>query len=411
MTVELICVGTELLLGSIVNTNAAYLAGKCAGLGLSLYHQSVVGDNMERLKIQIKQALERSDIIILSGGLGPTEDDLTKEAVASALDRKLVPNETARKNIVDYFEKRKLTNMTDNNWKQELIIDGGKAIYNHNGTAVGILLEIEDKCIILLPGPPSELIPMFEQEMEPYLKNKSTSCIVSKMIKIVGIGESKVETMIKDLIESQKNPTIATYAKAGQVDLRVTASADTEEKAKDLLKPIIREIKKRFHDKVFSMKEEDTLESVIINELTKRKLTITTAESCTAGLLASTLVNAPGASEVFLQGFITYSNKAKRKYLGVNKNTLKQHGAVSKKTAKEMAKGAAIETDSDVALAITGIAGPDGGTEEKPVGLVYIACYFNGDTTVREFNFAGDRSKIRQQSVMYALDLLHDLLK
>ena len=407
MTVELISVGTEILMGNIVNTNAAYLSRKCADLGLSLYHQTTVGDNMERLCEAVNVAYQRSDILILSGGLGPTQDDMTKEAVSKALSVPLVEDSCARQNIDDYFKRRKLIKMTENNYRQSYVLEGSTALYNDNGTAAGVLYENAEagKTVILLPGPPSELIPMFEKDCVPYLQSKSEKVILSKMVKIAGVGESLVETMIKDLIDEQDNPTIATYAKTGEVDIRVTASANSKDRAKELLKPMVKELKNRFSGNVFTVDEKETLEQCVVNLLTKNNLTITTAESCTGGLLAGRIVNVSGASSVFSQGIITYANKAKRKYLDVDKSTLKKYGEVSRKTAKEMAKGAALMADADVALSVTGIAGPDGGTEEKPVGLVYIGCYYKGKVEVTENYFAGDRQKVREAAVMAALTL------
>jgi nicotinamide-nucleotide amidase len=291
-----------------------------------------------------------------------------------------------------------------------MIPEGAIVVDNNNGTAPGVIMEQDGKSVILLPGPPSELIPMFMNDIYPYLNKLQPETIYSKMVKICGVGESSVETMIKDLIESQTNPTIAPYARVGEVHLRVTAKAKGEEDAKKLIKPVVKELKARFGKNVYSTDENETLEAAVVKLLEKNELTVTTAESCTGGMLAARLVNVPGVSEVFREGFITYSNKAKRKILSVQKSTLKKCGAVSEKTAKEMAKGGVFATDSDVCVAITGIAGPDGGTEEKPVGLVYIACYINDKVTVKEFNFKGNRAKVREQSVVKALTLLRECI-
>ena len=277
---------------------------------------------------------------------------------------------------------------------------------NDNGTAPGLIMEKFGKSAILLPGPPNELYPMFINKVYPYLQNLQPEIILSRMVKICGIGESQVETKLLDLIEKQTNPTIATYAKTGEVHLRVTAKAADEEEAKKLIKPVIKEIKNRFGDYIYTVDEEETLEEAVVALLKKYELTVTTAESCTGGMLAARLVNVPGASDVFREGFITYSNKAKRKILDVNKATLKKYGAVSEQTAKEMAKGGVFATDADVCIAITGLAGPGGGTEEKPVGLVYIACYMNDKVWAEAYQFKGNRNKIREQSAAKALDLL-----
>lgn len=410
MVAELISVGTEILLGTIVNTNASFLAEKCALLGLSIYYQSVVGDNEKRLEETLKTALDRSDVVILSGGLGPTQDDLTKETVARVMNRELVLDKHSKARIEEYFKKSQTKTITENNWKQALIPKGAIVVDNDNGTAPGVIIEEGGKSVILLPGPPNELIPMFNKDIYPYLNKLQPEIILSSMVKICGVGESTVETMIKDLIDSQTNPTVAPYAKTGEVHLRVTAKAKDEEEAKKLIKPVVKELKARFGSKVFTTDENETLEEAVIRLLKKYELKVTTAESCTGGLLAGRLVNVPGVSEVFREGFVTYSNRAKRKMLDVQKSTIKKYGAVSEKTAKEMAKGGVFATDSDVCVAITGVAGPDGGSEEKPVGLVYIACYINDKVTVKEFNFKGNRSKIREQSVVNALILLREAI-
>ncbi len=406
MICELISVGTELLLGNIVNTNAQFLAEKCALLGLSLYHQVTVGDNRGRLSEAIRTAIKRSDIVILIGGLGPTEDDLTKEVCAEVMGFPLVEDPHTRARLVEFFKNSIYKTISDNNWKQALVPDGAKVLDNDNGTAPGLILEKYGKSAILLPGPPNELIPLFMEQVYPYLQRLRPEMICSQMVKICGIGESQVEDKLLDLIDKQTNPTIATYAKTGEVHLRVTAKAGSAEEADKLIKPVVKEIRKRFGDCVYSTKEDETLEMAVVKLLKKLELTVTTAESCTGGMLAARLVNVPGVSDVFREGFITYANKAKRKILDVSKGTLKKYGAVSEQTAKEMATGGVLATDADVCIAITGLAGPDGGTEEKPVGLVYIACYLKDRVRVEKYQFKGDRNKIREQSVVKALDLL-----
>lgn len=409
MTVELICVGTELLLGNIVNTNAAYLAEKCAGLGLACYFQTVVGDNRERLSMVLKAALERSDVIILSGGLGPTEDDLTKEVAAEVCGRRLVMHNQSKKAIKKYFEQRGIR-PTDNNWKQAMLPEGCIVLENHNGTAPGVIMESENKKVVLLPGPPNELCPMFEESVMPYLAGLTAHVICSQTVKICGVGESKAETMVKDLIDVQTNPTIATYAKTGEVHIRVTAGAADRKEAMKLIKPMVKELKNRFGNDIYSTEEDTTLEKAVIDLLRANDLTVTCAESCTGGLLSARLINVPGASDTYKSGVITYSNKAKRRFLGVKKSTLQKHGAVSEQTAEEMAKGAAFLLKADVAVAVTGLAGPDGGTEEKPVGLVYIACSVKGKVTVKRYQFSGSRSKVRDSAVSAALTLMRSCI-
>lgn len=409
MTVELISVGTEILLGNIVNTNAAYLAEQCAGLGLSCYYQTVVGDNEERLAQTIKTALGRADIVILSGGLGPTKDDLTKETAAKVLGRTMRMDEHSKERIKEYFTKRKIE-LTDNNWKQAMVPEGAIVVDNANGTAPGIIIEDNGKRVILLPGPPNELIPMFENSIYPYLCEAEPGIIYSKTVKLCGIGESKAETMVADLIAEQSNPTIAPYAKTGEVHLRITAKAADEKEAKKLIKPVVKELKNRFGMNVYTTDENITLEQSVVDLLLANNLTVTTAESCTGGLLSAKLINVPGVSEVFKSGHVTYSNKAKHKLLGVKKPSLDKYGAVSESVAKEMAKGAAASSKADVAVAITGIAGPEGGSEAKPVGLVYIACSVCGKIKVKEYNFSGNRNKIREGSVIAALTLMRQCI-
>lgn len=406
MAVELISVGTELLLGNIVNTNARYLSEKCAMLGLSVYYQTTVGDNRERMAEVIKTALGRTDMIILSGGLGPTEDDITKEVCAEVMGFPLVEDLSVRGHLEEWYRQRKISDLPESNWGQALVPEGAVVFENHNGTAPGLALEKAGKTAILLPGPPGELYPMVEKQICPYIQAKQSGVIRSQMVKICGYGESKVEEMLLDLIDSQTNPTIATYAKTKEVHIRVTARAGTEEEAKKILKPVVKEIKKRFGNAIYTTDENESLEDVVVRLLTKYDLTVTTAESCTGGLLSGRLVNVPGASEVFRQGFVTYSNKAKRKILDVSKTTLRKYGAVSEQTAKEMATGGVFATDADICVAVTGVAGPAGGTPEKPVGLVYIACYMKDSVKVEEYHFNGNREKIREQTVVQALDLL-----
>ena len=405
MTVELISVGTELLLGNIVNTNAAYLAEKCADLGLSCFYQSVVGDNEERLGAVLKAALERSDIVILSGGLGPTEDDLTKEVSAKVMGRQLVMHEPSKKRIEEYFTSRNME-LTENNWKQAMMPEGAIAVNNENGTAPGVIIEDGDKKVILLPGPPNEMIPMFEKSIMPYLEGSDPEVIYSQTVKICGVGESKAETLIKDMIDSQSNPTIATYAKNCEVHLRVTAKAAGEKEAKKLVKPVVKELKNRFGPCIYTTNADITLEKAVVDLLIANKLTVSTVESCTGGMLAARLINVSGVSDVYKSGYITYSNKAKRRILGIKKGLLEKKGAVSEEVAKEMAKGAAAISRAEVAVSITGIAGPGGGTEEKPVGLVYIACSVCGKIKVRKYNFRGNRAKIRETAVSSALILM-----
>lgn len=407
MIIEFISVGTEILLGNITNTNARYLAEECAVLGLTNYYQVTVEDNEGRLSDAIRTALNRSDIVLLSGGLGPTEDDITRETTAKVLGREMTEAPEIHEQIQVYFEKMGAKKPSSNNWRQAMVIDGAQIVENHNGTAPGMIVPVgESKYIILMPGPPEELKMMFEESIAPFLASLNHQVICSKTVKICGMGESRVAAAVADLISSQTNPTIATYAKGGEVHLRVTASGSDAKAARKSIKPIVKELKKRFGDKVYTTRESETLEQHVVGLLKRKKMTVATAESCTGGLVASTLINVPGASEVFNEGYITYSNESKQKILGVKKKTLKKDGAVSAACAEEMAKGAAKAADAQAAISVTGIAGPDGGTEEKPVGLVYIGCYIDGEVWVESYHMNGNRQKVREISVKKALDIL-----
>ncbi len=414
MIAEIVTVGTEILLGNIVNTNSAYLAVECANLGLTVYYQSVVGDNEERMKAVIRTALDRSDVVILTGGLGPTEDDLTKEVTAEVMGMPLVEDAHSKERIERYMKEYKKNNsqrrITSNNYKQALIPEGALVLDNHNGTAPGLILEKDGKIAILLPGPPVELKPMFTEEVYPYLRKKQPEIIYSQVVKICGIGESQVAEDIQDMIRAQTNPTIAPYAKIGEVHLRITAKASDEKEGKKLIKPVVRELKRRFGRNIFATEAEKTLEEAVVDMLRDQQLTLALAESCTGGEIAARIVNVPGASQVFTHGFVTYSNRAKRKCLGVKKATLKLEGAVSAKCAKEMAKGGCNAAEADICLSITGLAGPDGGTKETPVGTVFMGCCYNGKVVTREFHFTGNRTKIRQQATAHALAFLRECM-
>lgn len=414
MITELISVGTEILLGNIVNTNSAYLSEKCAQLGLSVYYQTVVGDNEERMKSVIKTALDRSDVIILTGGLGPTEDDLTKEVTAEVMGFTLIEDAHTKELLEKYMKQYEANNpqrrITKNNYKQAMVPQGALILDNHNGTAPGLILEKNGKTAILLPGPPNEMKPMFEEYVFPYLRKKQPEIIYSQMIKICGIGESQVAEDIDDLIKNQDNPTVAPYAKTGEVHLRVTAKGENEKECKKMIKPVVRELKVRFGKNIFATDENKTLEEAVVDMLKDQQLTLALAESCTGGAVAARIVNVPGASDAFTHGYVTYSNRAKRKCLGVKKSTLKTEGAVSAKCAKEMAKGGCFVSGADICLSVTGLAGPDGGTEETPVGTVFMGCCYNSQVITREYHFTGNRSKIREQATAHALALLRDCI-
>lgn len=379
-------------------------------IGDKRFFETTVGDNEERLEDVIRQGFERSDILILSGGLGPTKDDLTKEVATKACGQKLVEDEEALRRLKEYFASSHRS-MTENNLKQALISEDCDVLYNENGTAPGMIIHAKgEKKVVLLPGPPSELIPMFHDQVEPILKELSSEVLYSDVVKIDCMGESQVAEEIEDLIEKQTNPTVAPYAKLGEVHLRVTAKATSEEEAKKFVAPVTEELYRRFGHKIFTTKEDETLEDVVVNMLSKHHYTIAAAESCTAGMFTARLVNVAGASDVLNESFITYANEAKMKYLGVKEETLNTVGAVSEETAKQMAEGVAKRAGSNVGVGITGLAGPGGETPEKKAGLVYIGVSVNGKTKVSKYQFNGNRQKVRQMAVCRALMMVRHAL-
>ncbi|AKI97377.1 competence/damage-inducible protein A [Kosmotoga pacifica] len=407
MNAEIISVGTELLLGNIVNTNAQYLSKRLAELGHFVYRQTTVGDNAERLAQVLKEALERTTLIVMTGGLGPTQDDLTKETVAKLFNRKLLLDEVSLKRI---RERTGEIELSDANKKQAYIPEGAILLPNDVGTAPGCILEDRGKIIVLLPGPPVEMENMFERYAAQHLKHYSEGVLVSRILRIFGLRESQLAGILKDFFERYENPTVAPYASDGEVTVRITARATDKKQAEKMIAPVAEEIIKRLGDHIYA-EGKTSLEEVVIEMLKKAHLSIATAESCTGGLMASKLINVPGASEVFKEGIIAYSNEAKMRLLGVTSQILKTHGAVSAETALEMAKGVATLAGSDIGVSITGIAGPGGGTPEKPVGLVYIGIWFAGRKSVKKLQLHGNRNWIRLKSALYALDTLRRVLK
>ena len=404
LTAEIIAIGTEILLGDIVNTNAAYLARKLAQLGINTFHQEVVGDNPERVLETFERAFERANVVITSGGLGPTQDDLSKEMGAQFFGVSLKEDLEARAHIESYMHRLGRT-ITENNWKQAMLPDGSIPLYNHNGTAPGFILNRDERILIMLPGPPSEMIPMFDELVVPYLRSLSEDVLLSRTLHICGVGESAVESILQARMREMSNPTLAPYAKEGTVDLRITAKAKSEELAKSMIAPVEEEIRSIFGRQIFGV-DEDTLESVIVELLAERGWHVATAESCTAGWASGRIVNYPGASKVLEGGLVTYSNEAKMALLGVKKETLEQFGAVSVQTAAEMAEGAAKVLGTETAISITGIAGPGGGTPDKPVGTVCVGVYCQGKVKTESFHFSRNREANRRLSVVKALDML-----
>ncbi|MFR3566537.1 MAG: competence/damage-inducible protein A [Paraclostridium sordellii] len=404
MKAEIITVGTEILLGDIVNTNSQFLAKELASLGLDVYYQSTVGDNKSRLMDTLNESLDRSDIIITTGGLGPTNDDITKEVAAKCFNQELVFYDDIWKDIKQYFEKIGVE-PTENNKKQAYFPKDCIILNNSNGTAPGAILKKENKMIIVLPGPPKEMIPMFNNELKKHLENLTNYKLISRTLRFFGIGESELEDKLSDIINNQTNPTIAPYAKEGEVTLRITAKSYTRDDADDLIDEVENKIKTVVGKYLYGY-GETTLEETVAKLLVEKNLTIAVSESCTGGMVSSTLIDYPGISQVFMEGCVTYSNEAKMSRLGVKKETLDSFGAVSTETAIEMAKGVAMNLKTNVGLSTTGIAGPGGGTTEKPVGLVYIGLYINGKIKVKKFNLAGSREKIRVKATKEALNFL-----
>ena len=408
MTAEIISIGTELLLGDIVNTNAAFLGQELAKLGISVFTQTVVGDNPQRLMRAYRQAYERgADLVIATGGLGPTEDDITKEVAAEYFGRSLSLHQPSWDAIQALFARMNPSlPIATNNKKQAILPENCHVFPNPNGSAPGIYMDKDGKGIILMPGPPNELIPMFYEQVLPFLKEKSDSVLVSKVLKVVGVGESMVEQRIKSLIDAQDNPTIAPYAKTAEVHLRVTAYAACEEEAKKMIAPVAVELKKILGDAVFG-EDKDTLESVVTDLLKQRNWTLACAESCTGGMVTAKMINHPGVSDVLREGVVAYANEAKVQRLNVDQNLIEKYGAVSAEVAAAMAEGVAKVSGASVGLSTTGIAGPGGGSEEKPVGLVYLGLYIPGQgVTTKKLMLTGDRMKIRNRATITALDFL-----
>ncbi|MBR2352965.1 MAG: competence/damage-inducible protein A [Clostridia bacterium] len=407
-TAEILCVGTELLLGDIVNTNAAYLSRKLAELGICVYRHTAVGDNPERLSRALDAAFSEADLVITSGGLGPTYDDLTKETVAAYFGRSLFLHESSLVAIRSYFDRIGRV-MTKNNEKQAMMPEGAIVFPNHYGTAPSLAIEGENnKTAIMLPGPPGELIPLFEEEILPYLQSRRDSVLVSKNIHIFGMGESSVENELKELMTESKNPTVAPYCKEGEVRLRVTASADTRAHAAALCDKMIETVRKTKVGEFIYGIDVDSLEEAAVRHLRSKGMTLATAESCTGGLCAKRVTDLAGCSDVFLGGCVTYANEAKTELLGVKKETLETYGAVSEETAREMARGVRLRLGASVGTATTGIAGPGGGTPEKPVGTVYVAISTEKGEVVRKLSLSAMRSReyIRIVSANHVYDLI-----
>ncbi len=409
MNCEIISVGTEVVTGDIIDTNAPYLSKELVSLGIDTMYRTSVKDDDKTILEVLNIAKKRADLIITIGGLGPTYDDFTKEEVAKVNGLKLVRSDKAEQKIRDYFDKtgRK---MTDNNLRQADIIEGSLAIDNDNGTAPGILLEKDNKIFILFPGPPNELIPMFENKVKPYLKDKTGKFILERCIKLSGIGESYVEEELKDLIDKDEKIIIATYAKVGEVHIKITSEGKTKQEAEEKMKPYFEKIQIRFSKYVYGY-DDDTLPKKVVEYLKDKNLKVAFCESCTGGYISKTITDVPGASDVFDCGMVTYSNEIKTRLAGVSPIALKSNGAVSEEVATQMAKGIRTLAKADIGISVTGIAGPGGGTEEKPVGLVYMGISTKNTTVTKKLNFRGNREKIRLSTVNAVMSTLIEYLK
>jgi len=402
---EIISVGTELLLGDILNTNARFLSVELAALGISVLRQSTVGDNPERLAELFTDALSRSDILIASGGLGPTADDITKEVCCKVMGFELVIDDEILAGIESYFITKNIT-MPESNKKQAFVPLNGTVFRNKNGTAPGIACEKAGKCIILLPGPPRELVPMFNNDVKPFLSKYSDGVIISHTVRTFGIGESAMAELADDLLWNE-NPTVAPYAKDGESLLRVTARAKTAEQAEELCSPVIRKILDRLGTYIYGI-DVDSLQQRVVELLTEKGLKVAIAESCTAGYTAKRLTEISGASQVFDCGIISYSNEIKINLLGVSAETLEKYGAVSEQTAIEMAKGVRTLSGADIGIGITGIAGPQSDESRKPAGLSFIALSDVNNVSVEklETGRTNDREYNRYVTASRALNMI-----
>ena len=405
-TVELLAVGTELLLGNIANTDGQMLSRELSALGLNVYYHSVVGDNPARLKAAVELARSRADIIITTGGLGPTCDDLTKQVLAEAFGKQLVFHEESAAAIRDFFDKIG-SKMTDNNLQQAWLPEGCTVLENRWGTAPGCAFQSGDNYVVMLPGPPRECMPMFREVAAPWLAKLSEGVIRSRTLRIFGMGESRVEDLLRDRMNGLTNPTLAPYAKTGEVELRITAKADTAEEADALIAPVEEEVRGLLGDLVYGA-DVSSLEQVVLSLLKERGMTLGTAESCTGGLMAKRMTDLSGASAVFKGGVVSYTNEVKMNVLGVPADLLEEQGAVCADVAKAMAEGARRTLGCDLALSATGVAGPDSDDRGNPVGLVYVALAAPDGTWVRELHLAGardSRDRVRTTAAHHGFDM------
>ncbi len=403
MRTEIIAVGTELLLGEIVNTDAPMIAQGLAELGIGVYFQTVCGDNPDRLKSVLEVAKQRADLIITTGGLGPTADDLTKETIAAAFGKGLVRDEESMARLREHFKGR---TMTKNNEKQADVPEGSTVFQNDWGTAPACAFEGEGCLVIMLPGPPRECTPLFREKVMPFLEKRRGGALCSRYVKVFGMGESEMASRLSRQMDTWENPTAAPYAKEGECLVRITAMGKNKEEAFAMTEPAVREVRQVLGDVVYGV-DVDSLEQVVVQEMTARGLTLATAESCTGGLMGKRITDVPGASACYLGGVVSYHNEVKENLLGVRHETLITKGAVSEDTACQMAEGVRKALGADIGISTTGVAGPGGGTPEKPVGLIYVGIS-TGDRTwaVRILRPRQSRESLRRLASSTAFDLV-----
>jgi nicotinamide-nucleotide amidase len=403
---EILTVGTEILLGDLVDTNSAYLGARLAALGVSVYRHTTVGDNAKRIAAALREAASRADLVITTGGLGPTSDDLTNQCLGEAAGREMVEYPEARCHVDEMF-RRFGREPTPSNYKQAIFPDGSKLIPNPVGTAMGAMLELDGALVATFPGVPGEMRRMFEDTLEPLIRDRSEGAIVSRTLWFTGIGESALAEQVQDLLDASE-PTVAPLAGQGKVRLRVTSRADTPEEAEKKIIPVADEILARLGEYYFG-EDDETLESALGKLLKERGATLALAESCTGGLLAKRLTDGAGASAYFVEGLVTYSNESKERLLRVPKDLLVEHGAVSEPVAGAMAEGVRKVAGTDYGLSVTGVAGPNGGSEEKPVGLVFVGVSDDEGTQVERLDLSAwrrSREAVRERSANRAFDLL-----
>lgn len=413
MESEILCIGSELLHGDIVNTNARDISKALSEIGIDVHYQTVVGDNPVRMKESCNIAFKRADVVIFTGGLGPTQDDITKEAVAEYFNLPMVYDEESYKHLVERYSMFS-KNMPENNLRQTYFPKGSIILKNDNGTANACILDLKGvnrKIAVLLPGPPHEMKPLLYEKVIPYLSQISNETIYFEKIGVTKLGESLAEEMCMDLIKTQKNPTIATFAKNGYVIFRITAKAENIEVAKKIISPVKDEILKRFGKNAFILENDEKISDYVAKLLIQKKITVSTAESCTGGMLASKLIEYSGISEVYKEGFITYTEESKENRLKVSEETIKKYGVVSENTAREMAYGVSYASGTDMGIGVTGYAGPSGGTEENPVGTVFACIYYKNKYYPMHFYYKAPRNTVRERCVNMILNNMRELLE